>query len=64
MDINGMIKMQIRPKMDKMEVKSEKIANFEANFPFGTMQIHKWMEKMVVQTKKYQTYTLKGIGGS
>ena len=50
--------------MDKMEVKSEKIANFEANFPFGTMQIHKWMEKMVVQTKKYQTYTLKGIGGS
>ena len=64
MDINGMIKMQIRPKMDKMEVKSEKIANFEANFPFDTMQIHKWMEKMVVQTKKYQTYTLKGIGGS
>ena len=41
MDINGMIKMQIRPKMDKMEVKSEKIANFEANFeanfPFETL---------------------------
>ena len=37
MDISGMIKMQTRPKMDKMEVKREKIANFEANFPFDTM---------------------------
>ena len=44
-------------------VNKYKIANFEANFQFETLLIHKWTQKMVVQTLQYLKDTFKGIGG-
>ena len=36
-----------------------KIINFEDNFPFGTLYIHKWTENVIVQVRQYPNVLCK-----
>ena len=56
--IIGALNAAKRGKNGQNEGEKYKIINFQGNFPFGTLQIHKCTEKMVVQGKQYKKCTL------
>ena len=54
-------KVQKGPNFGKTGVQKYRNLNSKANCQVGTLEDHKWTNKMVVQMKQYQNCTLKGI---
>ena len=54
-------KVQKGPNCGQTGIQKYKIVNINANCLIGTLELHKWTNKMVVQMKQYKKCNLQGI---